>query len=227
VTHKLSNPEFEAETYYFTENEGGRKTPVHSGYRGQFYYNNKNWDAPQEFIDKEVCDLGESIIVKMQTLSPAFHIGKLSIGQTFEIREGAKTIGKGKITKILRQDFHYWDTQMFLKNKAYNIKPYSGDNLTGFKIDFENYLIGTDIIETGQDDCMVKVICKLTKDYQSPSTVINKIIDCWKTELAIANHLFKVEFDVNMVQEKYVVERFNLTFATWDQIYLTGKILIE
>lgn len=37
-------PHLEAEIYYLTEAEGGRKTPVASGYRGQFYYDGKDWD---------------------------------------------------------------------------------------------------------------------------------------------------------------------------------------
>ncbi|MCJ1810444.1 MULTISPECIES: hypothetical protein [Flavobacterium] len=37
-------PHLEAEIYHFTEAEGGRKTPVASGYRGQFYYDDKDWD---------------------------------------------------------------------------------------------------------------------------------------------------------------------------------------
>ena len=93
---KLSNPEIEAEIYYLTEDEGGRKTALKSGYRGQFYYNGKDWDAPQEFINKEICELGESVKVYLQTLSSDFHIGKFKINQEFEIREGNKTVGKGK-----------------------------------------------------------------------------------------------------------------------------------
>ena len=115
MTDKLQHPEFEAEIYYLTEKEGGRKTPVNSGFRGQFHYNDKDWDAPQEFIDKEFCNLGESVKVKMQTLSPDYHIGQLFVGQNFEIREGDKIVGKGKISKIIRQDFNYWDIQSFLK----------------------------------------------------------------------------------------------------------------
>ena len=137
MTDKLRNPEFEAEIYYLPENEGGRKSPVHSGYRGQFQYNNRNWDAPQEFIDKEICNLGESVKVRMQTLSPDYHVGNLSIGQDFEIREGANKIGNGKILKILRQDFNYWNIQSFLNDFSNDLKPYSGDDLTGFKEELE------------------------------------------------------------------------------------------
>ena len=51
--YKLECPELEAEIYYLTTEEGGRKGYVANGYRGQFYYNGNNWDALQEFIDKK------------------------------------------------------------------------------------------------------------------------------------------------------------------------------
>ena len=105
----LTTPELEAEIYYLTTEEGGRKTPLHSGYRGQFFYDSNDWDAPQEFIDKEICNLGETVKVYLKTTRPNFHIGKFFIGKEFEIREGAKTVGKGIITKIMRSDFNKGD----------------------------------------------------------------------------------------------------------------------
>ena len=57
-TYKLLNPELEAEIYYLTSEEWGRRTPVHTGYRGQFHYDGGDWDAAQEFVDKEVCNPG-------------------------------------------------------------------------------------------------------------------------------------------------------------------------
>ncbi|MEN0049630.1 MAG: hypothetical protein AAF806_21395, partial [Bacteroidota bacterium] len=101
--------EIEAEIYYLTEKEGGRKTAVGNGYRGQFYYDGKDWDAPQEFIDKEICRPGESVKVKMSTLSPDFHVGRFWEGKEFKVREGAKTVGNGIIKKIFRDDFNYWE----------------------------------------------------------------------------------------------------------------------
>ncbi|MFK7032208.1 EF-Tu C-terminal domain-related protein [Flavobacterium oreochromis] len=82
------NPHFEAEIYYLTEAEGGRKTAVASGYRGQFFYDGRDWDAPQEFIDKKYCNPGEKVQVKLTTLSPFLHIDKFKIG----IRERGRNL---------------------------------------------------------------------------------------------------------------------------------------
>lgn len=101
----LSSPEIEATIYYLSTAEGGRSTPVHSGYRGQFYYDHTNWDAGQEFIGQDQCTPGESVLVIMQTASPESHVGKLFIGKEFEIREGNQMVGQGKITKLIREDF--------------------------------------------------------------------------------------------------------------------------
>ena len=103
---KLEVPEIEAEIYYLTPEEGGRKTAIYSGYRGQFFYDGMNFDAPQEFIDKEICNVGETVRVYLQTVNPKNHMGKLFVGKYFEIREGIKVVGKGKITKIIRTDFN-------------------------------------------------------------------------------------------------------------------------
>ncbi|MGM5630594.1 hypothetical protein O2K51_06780 [Apibacter raozihei] len=98
-------PDLEAEIYYFKEEEGGRKTAIANGYRGQFFYNDKDWDAPQNFINKETCQPGESIKVFLTTLNPVFHFGNFFMGKTFLIREGNRTVGKGKITRILNPEF--------------------------------------------------------------------------------------------------------------------------
>ncbi|MEQ9658872.1 hypothetical protein [Fulvivirga sp.] len=146
-TFKLSSPEIEAEIYYLSEGEGGRKTPVGNGYRGQLYYNGKDWDAPQQFMNKVWCNPGETVKVQLQTLSSEYHVGQIKQGMEIETREGSKTVGRGKVLKVLRDDFVYWDQETFIRNLDKNIKPYSGDDLLGFRIDFDGYLTVTVIID--------------------------------------------------------------------------------
>jgi hypothetical protein len=233
--HKLRQPELEAEIYYFTEQEGGSNTAVGNGYRGQFYYNGIDWDAPQQFLDKEICNPGETVKVYLQTLSPDFHVGQFFIGQEFETREGAKTVGKGKITKILRPDFNYWDGSTFLKSLDKNIKPYSdSDDLLGFRMDFEVWLTETEIIAdiefemTGNLECMMLVKCKLNNKKLQPWQVSDKIIECWKTRLATSNQLYKVQLNTSYDSNKNQthINKFVLTFATWHSIFLTGQIIV-
>jgi hypothetical protein len=226
---KLLNPELEGEIYYLTEQEGGRKGFVKSGYRGQFYYNGRDWDAPQEFIDKEICNPGETVKVRLQTLSPNFHVGQFSVGQNFETREGAKTVGRGKITKILRQDFNHWDFDAFFKNLPVDCKPYDNQNIGGFIADFD---YGLDYIKQignlkftkslSDRNQMLTVECKVKDKNIKARPLIDEICKSWLEEIQFKNSHYKINlkhFETGF--------KFELTFATWHSMYLTGKIIIN
>lgn len=93
--------DIEAEIYYLTAEEGGRKTPIYSGYRGQFYYDGNDWDGPQKFKNVEFVDPGSTVKVCIGFIPPDKHHGQIFVGMKFEIREGARTVGKGTVTKII------------------------------------------------------------------------------------------------------------------------------
>ena len=227
---KLSEPELEGEIYYLTEQEGGRFGYVKSGYRGQFYYNGMDWDAPQEFIDKDICTPGETVQVKLQTLSPFFHVGQFSVGQEFQTREGSKTVGKGKITKILRQDFNFWDFDTFFNQLPDKCKPYDWRNIEGFITDFE---YGLENIQQIQDlkftkslsdkYQMLTVECKVKNKNVSARPLIDEICKNWREEITFKNSFYKTKlthFDNHF--------EFDLTFATYNSsMYLTGKIVVN
>ncbi|WP_066405200.1 hypothetical protein [Flavisolibacter tropicus] len=233
-TFKLSRPELQADIYYLTEQEGGRKTPVASGYRGQFYYNGKDFDAMQQFVDKAWCHLGDTVQVLLQTASPEFHTGQLYVGKEFEIREGSKTVGKGTITKILRPDFNYWEPKSFLEKLSPGIKPYDGADMQGYCIDFDHYLSETELFsdidfeETGDKQCMLLVKCKLVKRDIQPRLIADTVIESWKKKLATSNQLYKVDLQVksDIHSDKLLLDKFTLTFASWHTIYLTGQIIV-
>jgi hypothetical protein len=230
----LTSPEIEAEIYYLTEGEGGRQTPVGNGYRGQFCYNNKDWDAPQQFIDKVWCNPGEKVKVQLQTLSPEYHVGHIKPGMEFETREGRKIVGRGKVLKVLRDDFKYWDQETFIKNLDKEIKLYSGDDLLGFRIDFDGYLTETEIIDdiqieiTERPECMILVKCTLLDKDLPCRQVGDRVIDCWKNDLKITNHLYKADLQCSFDDQTFKsrLDKFTLTFATWSSIYLTGQIIV-
>ena len=93
--------DIEANVYFLTTAEGGRKSPADSGYRPQFHYNNQDWVASLSFPDTENSRLGETVRTYIGFMSPKEHFGNISIGTEFQIREGAKVFGKGVVTKIL------------------------------------------------------------------------------------------------------------------------------
>ena len=233
-TFKLTKPELRADIYYLTEQEGGRRTPVASSYRGQFHYNGKDFDAMQQFIDKSWCKLGDTVQVFLQTASPEFHAGQFFVGKNFEIREGSQIVGKGTITKIMRPDFNYWDTKSFLEKLSKSIKPYNGEDIHGYCIDFEYFLSETELFrnidfeETGNNECLLVVKCKLKKKDIQPRLIADTVIQYWKNHLATSNQLYKVELQTksDFNSNKLLLDNFVLTFASWHSIYLTGEIMV-
>ncbi len=233
---KLTNPELEADIYYLTTQEGGNQNYVSTSYRGQFHYDNHGWAATQQFLEKDCCLPGESVKVLLQTACPEFHIGKFFVGKEFEIREGARIVGKGKISKVLRQDFNYWDGATFLNQIDKSIKPYTKpDDLLGFRIDCdtclpdENNIIldeNLDFITTNNPECML--IVKAKAKTKSLRVIYEYVIGIWKNHLATSNQLFKIDFAVNTNSNGEVeIDYFKLSFATWHSIYITGEILIS
>src|SRR5688572_15041789 len=45
----------------------------------------------------------------LECCSPEAHIGRLFVGKEFEIREGHRIVGKGKIVRLLREDYQIWE----------------------------------------------------------------------------------------------------------------------
>jgi len=77
--------------------EGGRRTPVRSGYRPQFYL--RTTDVPGEL---DLADAASAM--PGQTVQVTVALGKpvaLDAGQTFAIREGGRTVGAGTVTALL------------------------------------------------------------------------------------------------------------------------------
>ena len=98
--------EIEAEIRYLTTEEGGRKTGVFSGYRGQFFYEGEDYDGFQYFPDLPdgtMLALGEpvrALIRFRQVMWEAVHAKRITVGMPFQIREGSKTVGYGVVTKM-------------------------------------------------------------------------------------------------------------------------------
>ena len=92
----------ESEITFLTPEEGGRSTPVMSGYRPQFYYDGHDWDAIHNYPDEQepVCP-GQTVTVYLSFLSPQYQVEKIYPGKEFLIREGARVVGRGRVTKIL------------------------------------------------------------------------------------------------------------------------------
>jgi elongation factor Tu len=96
-------PHIEAEIEYVTTEAGGRSTPAFSGYRPQFYYHGRDWDAEHIYPETEEVSPGDTVKAHLRFLSPKEHHGKISVGMPFLIREGARTVAYGIVTKVFDQ----------------------------------------------------------------------------------------------------------------------------
>jgi elongation factor Tu len=93
--------DIEAEIYFLTKEEGGRSSPVYNGYRPQFYYDGKDWDASHTYPDTGIANPGETVRTHLAFMSPQGHLGKVSEGMEFLLREGLRTVGKGLVIKVI------------------------------------------------------------------------------------------------------------------------------
>lgn len=159
MDHIPDNAELEAEIYYLKTEEGGRQTTFGTGYRGQFYYDGKNWDATQHFIGQNTCDPGETVTVLMRIATPDDHKGKLFVNKSFEIREGARVVGVGRITKIFFEEFKKTEMSIYekcvcdllLADDEFAIKSvHDLDTVKSFSFDEQWYLTILPLIKSGK-----------------------------------------------------------------------------
>jgi translation elongation factor EF-Tu-like GTPase len=99
-------PDFIATLKYYTAEEGGRRTPMKSGYRPQvkFDFEEVQTSGQQVFIDREIVYPGDAVNAEITLASPMIFKGRLSIGMVFQFREGPRIIGIGHIIEIFNRE---------------------------------------------------------------------------------------------------------------------------
>src|SRR5436190_1509206 len=70
----------EAEVTFVRAEAGGRRLPVCSGYRGQFFYDGEDWDAVQSYPDVERVFPGDTVVARLTFISPEHHRGRVHPG---------------------------------------------------------------------------------------------------------------------------------------------------
>ena len=88
---------FEAKIYVLKKEEGGRHTPFFNGYRPQFYFRTTDVTGDCTLPEgTEMCMPGDDATVSVQLITPI----AMDEGLRFAIREGGRTVGAGRVTKI-------------------------------------------------------------------------------------------------------------------------------
>jgi translation elongation factor EF-Tu-like GTPase len=93
--------DIEVEMTFLRTEDGGRRSHVFSGYRPQFFYQGEDWDAQHTYIGVERVNPGDTVTAQLMFVSPQNHVGRITVGMKFEIREGSRTVANGQVTKIL------------------------------------------------------------------------------------------------------------------------------
>jgi len=91
--------DFEAQVYVLTKEEGGRHKPFFDNYRPQFYFRTTDVTGTIKLPEgTEMVMPGDNIVMTVQLGKPI----AMDEGLRFAIREGGRTVGAGRVTKILK-----------------------------------------------------------------------------------------------------------------------------
>ena len=89
---------FTAQVYVLTKDEGGRHTPFFNNYRPQFYFRTTDVTGVCELpAGTEMCLPVESVEMTIELIHPV----AMEQGLRFAIREGGRTVGSGKVARIV------------------------------------------------------------------------------------------------------------------------------
>ena len=89
---------FTAQGYVLTKDEGGRHTPFFNNYRPQFYFRTTDVTGVCELPEgTEMCMPGDNVEMTVELIHPI----ACEQGLRFAIREGGRTVGSGRVVKIL------------------------------------------------------------------------------------------------------------------------------
>jgi elongation factor Tu len=90
---------FEAQVYVLTKEEGGRHKPFFSNYRPQFYFRTTDVTGSITLPEgTEMCMPGDNTTMTIELINPI----AMEESLRFAIREGGRTVGAGRVTKILK-----------------------------------------------------------------------------------------------------------------------------
>ena len=91
--------QFEGQVYILKKEEGGRHNPFFSNYRPQFYF--RTTDVTGVITLPEGTDMvmpGDTTEISVELIQPI----AMEPGLGFAIREGGRTVGSGRVTKIIK-----------------------------------------------------------------------------------------------------------------------------
>ena len=93
--------EFEGSVYILSKDEGGRHTPFFNNYRPQFYFRTTDVTGVVTLPEgTEMVMPGDNTDISVKLIQPV----AMDEGTRFAIREGGRTVGAGRVTKIPKRE---------------------------------------------------------------------------------------------------------------------------
>ncbi|MFS4445377.1 elongation factor Tu [Maribacter sp. 2307UL18-2] len=126
--------DFIAELDFLTTDQSGRKSPAHSGYRPHIEF--KNYpeyltSGQQTYIGQEIAELGTKVKAEIAILGTEYFAKRLYENMEFKFCEGSRTIGYGKIIKIINADLK---CDPKIKQELINLNLYPKDIIEKIKL---------------------------------------------------------------------------------------------
>jgi elongation factor Tu len=91
--------QFDANVYILSKEEGGRHTPFYDNYRPQFYFRTTDVTGVVHLPEgTEMVMPGDNTEMQVELIQPI----AMEEGLKFAIREGGRTVGAGRVTKIIK-----------------------------------------------------------------------------------------------------------------------------
>ncbi|HEV3401729.1 MAG TPA: elongation factor Tu [Acidimicrobiales bacterium] len=91
--------DFEGQVYVLTKEEGGRHSPFFNNYRPQFYFRTTDVTGQIQLPEgTEMVMPGDNVLMTVELIQPI----AMDEGLRFAIREGGRTVGAGRVTKIIK-----------------------------------------------------------------------------------------------------------------------------
>ena len=91
--------EFMSSVYILSKEEGGRHTPFFDGYKPQFYFRTTDVTGVAHLPEGvEMVMPGDNVEMRVELDKPI----AMEEGLRFAIREGGRTVGAGRVTKVLK-----------------------------------------------------------------------------------------------------------------------------
>ena len=97
-TESTTNLDGYISSVYLSKDEGGRHTPFFNNYRPQFYFRTTDVTGVVHLPEgKDMVMPGDNTDMRVELIQPV----AMDEGLRFAIREGGRTVGAGRVTKIL------------------------------------------------------------------------------------------------------------------------------